>query len=58
MNTLSSPLQKGLSLAFSCLQIWFDPAQAGSPYESLQPKRDKKTKKLEPFFTKRLSIRI
>lgn len=58
MNTSLSPLQKGFSLAFSCLQVWFDPAQTGSPYESLQPRKDKKAKKLEPFFTKRLSIRI
>ena len=58
MSTHVFPLQKTLSMAFSRLQIWFDPAQTGSPYESLQPKKDKKAKKLEPFFTKRLSVRI
>ena len=52
------PLQRGLSMAFSRLQIWFDPAAAGSPYETLQPNRDKKRKRLEPFFSKKLSIRV
>jgi len=45
-------------MAFSRLQIWFDPAAAGSPYETLQPNRDKKRKRLEPFFSKKLSIRV
>jgi hypothetical protein len=58
MNTALSPLQKGLSMAFLRLQVWFDPAQAGSPYETFQPKKNKKSKRQYPFFTKRLSIRM
>lgn len=58
MNTALSPLQRGLSVAFSRLQVWFDPAQTGSPYETLQPKKDRKTKRQYPFFSKRLSIRM
>lgn len=58
MNTALSPLQKGLSMAFLRLQDWFDPAMAGSPYETFQPKKDKKSKHQYPFFSKRLSIRI
>lgn len=58
MNTALSPLQKGLSVAFSRLQVWFDPAQTGSPYETFQPKKDKKSKGQYPFFSKRLSIRM
>lgn len=58
MNTALSPLQRGLSVAFSRLQVWFDPAQSGSPYETFQPKKERKTKRQYPFFTKRLSIRM
>jgi len=58
MNTLVFPLQKGLSVAFLRLQMWFDPAQTGSPYETAQPKRDRKMKRIYPFFSKRLTIRV
>jgi len=58
MSTPLVPLQKSLSAAFLCLQIWFDPAQTGSPYETPQPKKNKKMKRQYPFFTKRLSIRM
>ena len=58
MSIPFSPLQKGLSLAFSRLQIWFDPAQTGSPYETPQSKGNKRRRRLEPFFSKKLSIRV
>lgn len=58
MNTPLFHLQNGLVMAFSRLQVWFDPAQTGSPYEAFQPKRGKKSKEQSPFFSKRLSIRM
>ena len=58
MSTLYSSLQKNLSTAFLRLQVWFDPAMTGSPYETPPLKRGKNGKRLEPFFSKRLSIRV
>ena len=58
MSTTHFSLQKGLSVAFSRLQVWFDPAQVGSPYETTTPKRSAKNKGQFPFFSKRLSIRM
>jgi hypothetical protein len=58
MNIPFSPVKNGLVMAFSRLQMWFDPAQVGSPYETLQPKKTKSGKKHYPFFSKRLSIRM
>ena len=58
MNTAFFHLQNSLSRAYFGLQVWFDPAQTGSPYETFQPKRNSKTKKQYPFFTKKLSIRM
>lgn len=58
MSTSVSYLQKGLIAAFSRLQVWFDPAQTGSPYEKNLPHHGGKTKRFYPLFTKKLSIRI
>jgi len=58
MSTLIVPLQKSLSYAFSQLQIWFDPAQSGSPYEAPHMPTKSNQKKKFPLFSKRLSIRI
>ncbi len=58
MHTSLSHLQTGLITAFSRLQVWFDPAQTGSPYETFQPKNSRKSKQQYPFFSKRLSIRV
>ena len=58
MSTSLLPLQKGLVSAFSRLQVWFDPAQSGSPYETFQTKHKKNRKHQYSFFSKRLSIRI
>jgi len=58
MSTSFFMLQKGFNAAFSRLQVWFDPAQTGSPYESTSPRRSKKNKQQYPFFSKRLSIRM
>ena len=58
MSIPLNPLQKGLILAFSRLQVWFDPAQAGSPYETPHMGKTKNGKRQSPFFSKRLSMRI
>jgi hypothetical protein len=58
MNTSFSLLQKGLGVAFLRLQVWFDPAYNGSPYETFQPKNGEKSKNKYPLFFKRLSIRV
>lgn len=58
MSTHVFPLQKTLSMAFSRLQIWFDPAQTGSPYETPLTNRSEKVKRHHSFFSKRLSIRV
>ncbi|MFH0773040.1 MAG: hypothetical protein V1922_01900 [bacterium] len=58
MSTLLFPIQKGLSMAFLRLQVWFDPAQTGTPYETFPPKQNGKVKRNYPFFSKRLSIRV
>jgi hypothetical protein len=58
MKSIDFSLKNGLSMAFSRLQVWFDPAQEGSPYETFLPKNDKAGKKRYPLFIKKLSIRI
>lgn len=58
MNNQMFSVQKGFFMAFSRLQDWFDPAQSGSPYETPQPKKTRKTKQTFPFFSKRLSIGV
>jgi len=58
MNTSFFSLQKGFNMAFLRLQVWFDPAQTGSPYETSTPRTSKKHKQKYPFFSKRLSIRM
>ena len=58
MSTSLFLLQKSFSAAFSRLQTWFDPAMTGSPYETLQSKKDRNSKHQSPYFSKRLSIRI
>jgi len=58
MSTLLSPLQKNLSMAFLRLQVWFDPAMTGSPYETTPPKKGKNDKQRYTFITKRLSVRV
>lgn len=58
MNIYLSPIQSSLSVAFTRLKIWFDPAQDGSPYELSQPHTPERMKKRYPFFSKKLSMRI
>ncbi len=58
MSTYLSPLKIGLSAAYTCLKVWFDPAMSGSPYESQPQKREKSRSQKYPFFIKKLSIRI
>lgn len=58
MKTYFSPIQSGLVMAFSRLQMWFDPAQTGSPYDISQPDKREKGKMRLPLFTKKLSMRM
>lgn len=45
-------------MAFSRLQVWFDPAQTGSPYETYHPRRDRKVGRQYGLISKKLSIRV
>jgi hypothetical protein len=58
MYSIQLTVKNSVSAAFSRLQVWFDPAQTGSPYETLTPRKTSTNKKQYPFFTKRLSIRM
>lgn len=58
MNIHLFPIQSSLSVAFTRLKIWFDPAQDGSPYELSKPYTSERMKKRYPFFSKKLSMRM
>lgn len=48
----------GALMAFERLKIWFDPAIAGSPYESGTLKKRIPIQKRYPFMPKKLSMRM
>jgi len=58
MFTSIYPPLRVLITALSCLQILFDPAQTGSPYETTSVKTNKRSKHQSPYISKRLSIRM